>query len=53
MRIDYEMQEQGFNRTTQGDNWEKVNQIRDKFEYDEERRMRDKGEFSSPKFSRN
>ncbi|CAN8265663.1 unnamed protein product [Cochlearia groenlandica] len=33
----------GFNRTTQGDdNWEKVNQIRDKFEYDRERRMRDK-----------
>jgi hypothetical protein len=28
-------QEQGFNRTTQGDdNWEKVSQIRDKFEYD-------------------
>jgi hypothetical protein len=34
--------EQGFNRTTQGDNWEKVSQIRDKFEYDRERRMRDK-----------
>lgn len=42
-------QEQGFvNRTTQqGDdgNWDKVNQIRDKFEYDRERRMREKGEF--------
>lgn len=38
-------QEQGFaNRTTQqGDgNWDKVNQIRDKFEYDRERRMREK-----------
>ncbi|CAA7058911.1 unnamed protein product [Microthlaspi erraticum] len=35
--------EQGFNRTTQGDdNWEKVNQIRDKFEYDRDRRMREK-----------
>ncbi|XP_024007111.1 uncharacterized protein LOC18013086 isoform X2 [Eutrema salsugineum] len=35
--------EQGFNRATQGDdNWEKVNQIRDKFEYDRERRMREK-----------
>ncbi|KFK31327.1 hypothetical protein AALP_AA6G097900 [Arabis alpina] len=36
--------QQGFNRTaTQaGDNWEKVNQIRDKFEYDRERRMREK-----------
>lgn len=41
-------QEQGFNRTTQGgDNWEKVNQIRDKFEYDRERRMREKGESAS------
>lgn len=29
------IKEQGFNRTTQGDdNWEKVSQIRDKFEYD-------------------
>ncbi|XP_050147403.1 uncharacterized protein LOC126622707 [Malus sylvestris] len=27
----------------QGDTWEKVNQIRDKFEYDRERRMREKG----------
>ncbi|CAH2044773.1 unnamed protein product [Thlaspi arvense] len=37
-------QEQGFNRTTtQGDdNRDKVNQIRDKFEYDRERRMREK-----------
>jgi hypothetical protein len=26
----------------QGENWEKVSQIRDKFEYDRERRMRDK-----------
>ncbi|PQQ13804.1 uncharacterized protein Pyn_00048 [Prunus yedoensis var. nudiflora] len=26
----------------QGDTWEKVNQIRDKFEYDRERRMREK-----------
>ncbi|XP_010452065.1 PREDICTED: uncharacterized protein LOC104734200 isoform X1 [Camelina sativa] len=39
---DQAKQEQGFNRSTQGDNWEKVNQIRDKFEFDRERRMRDK-----------
>lgn len=39
------MQEQGFVRNGQGDTWEKVNQIRDKFEYDRERRMREKGKF--------
>lgn len=33
---------QGFGRNRQGDTWEKVSQIRDKFEYDRERRMRDK-----------
>lgn len=30
----------------QGDTWEKVNQIRDKFEYDRERRMREKGQLN-------
>ncbi|KAB2636666.1 hypothetical protein D8674_027200 [Pyrus ussuriensis x Pyrus communis] len=30
-------------RSRQGDAWEKVNQIRDKFEHDRERRMREKG----------
>ncbi|GMY33731.1 CISIN_1g026553mg [Fagus crenata] len=36
------MKDQGFGRNRQGDNWERVSQIRDKFEYDRERRMRDK-----------
>lgn len=27
----------------QGDTWERVNQVRDKFEFDREKRMRDKG----------
>ncbi|XP_054789743.1 uncharacterized protein LOC129301151 [Prosopis cineraria] len=35
-------QDQSFGRNRQGDTWEKVNFIRDKFEYDRERRMRDK-----------
>uniref|UniRef100_F6I782 Uncharacterized protein n=1 Tax=Vitis vinifera TaxID=29760 RepID=F6I782_VITVI len=29
-------------RNSQGDSWERVSQIRDKFEYDRERRMREK-----------
>ena len=37
------MQDQGFGRNRLGDTWEKVSQIRDKFEYDRERRMREKG----------
>lgn len=37
------IQDQGFQRNNQGDNREKVNLIRDKFEYDRERRMREKG----------
>ncbi|KAJ4730335.1 Coiled-coil domain-containing protein [Melia azedarach] len=37
-----QMRDQGFWRDSQGDTWEKVNQIRDKFEYDRERRMREK-----------
>lgn len=40
------MQDQGFVRNRQGDtNLEKLNQIRDKFEYDRERRMREKGKY--------
>ncbi|XP_028769689.1 uncharacterized protein LOC114727132 isoform X2 [Neltuma alba] len=35
-------QDQSFGRNRQGDTWEKVNFIRDKFEYDRERRMREK-----------
>ncbi|CAN4119066.1 unnamed protein product [Withania somnifera] len=38
-----QMKEQGgTGRNRQGDNWEKVSLIRDKFEYDRERRMREK-----------
>ncbi|XWS31201.1 hypothetical protein CRYUN_Cryun23aG0057300 [Craigia yunnanensis] len=34
--------DQGFGRNRQGDTLEKVNQLRDKFEYDREKRMREK-----------
>jgi hypothetical protein len=37
------MQDQGFKRNMQGDTREMVSRIRDKFEYDREKRMRDKG----------
>ena len=38
------MQDESYGRNNrQGDNWEKVNFIRDRFEYDRERRMREKG----------
>ncbi|KAF8006809.1 hypothetical protein BT93_K0963 [Corymbia citriodora subsp. variegata] len=37
-----QVKEQGFVRNGQGDSWERVNQIRDKFEYDRERRTREK-----------
>lgn len=37
------MQDQGFKRNMQGDTREMVYRIRDKFEYDREKRMRDKG----------
>lgn len=40
------MQDQGMGRNMQDDTWEKVNQIRDKFEYDREKRMRERGRFS-------
>lgn len=33
-------------RNMQDDTWEKVNQIRDKFEYDREKRMRERGRYS-------
>ncbi|XP_021274009.1 uncharacterized protein LOC110409096 [Herrania umbratica] len=36
------MKDQGFGRNSQCDTLEKVNQIRDKFEYDREKRMREK-----------
>lgn len=41
----FELQDQGFLSHNQGDSWEKVHQIKDKFEYDRERRMKDKGIF--------
>lgn len=37
-----QMKDQAIGRNRQGDTWDKVSQIRDKFEYDRERRMRDK-----------
>ncbi|XP_048232438.1 uncharacterized protein LOC8259687 isoform X1 [Ricinus communis] len=37
-----QMKDQGPRRNRQGDTWEKVSQIRDKFEYDREKRMREK-----------
>ncbi|KAL9226082.1 hypothetical protein vseg_001932 [Gypsophila vaccaria] len=37
-----ELQEQGQVRSGQAEIWDNVSQIRDKFEYDRERRMRDK-----------
>ncbi|KAG2672663.1 hypothetical protein I3843_13G045800 [Carya illinoinensis] len=36
------MKDQGFRRNREGDTWERVSQIRDKFEYDREKRMREK-----------
>ncbi|XWS47155.1 hypothetical protein CRYUN_Cryun14cG0129100 [Craigia yunnanensis] len=36
------MKDQGFGRNRQGDTLGKVNQLRDKFEYDREKRMREK-----------
>ncbi|KAE9463664.1 hypothetical protein C3L33_04393, partial [Rhododendron williamsianum] len=37
-----QMKDQGMGRNMQDDTWEKVNQIRDKFEYDREKRMRER-----------
>ncbi|KAG6785408.1 hypothetical protein POTOM_011138 [Populus tomentosa] len=37
-----QVKDQDFGRNRQGDTWEKVSQIRDKFEYDREKRMREK-----------
>ncbi|GLT25884.1 hypothetical protein SLA2020_009850 [Shorea laevis] len=37
-----QMKDQGFGRNRQGDSWDKVSQLRDKFEYDREKRMREK-----------
>ena len=39
------MQAQELGRNGQDDSWGRVNQLRDKFEYDRERRMREKGWF--------
>ncbi|VAH06653.1 unnamed protein product [Triticum turgidum subsp. durum] len=35
----------GFGESKQGETWERVTQIRDKFEYDRERRMRERGKY--------
>lgn len=40
------MQDQFVGRNGEGGIWEKASQIRDKFEYDRERRMREKGKFT-------
>ncbi|XP_065876153.1 uncharacterized protein [Euphorbia lathyris] len=37
-----QMKDHGFGRNRPNDTWEKVSQIRDKFEYDRDRRMREK-----------
>lgn len=37
-------------RNRQGDTLEKVNQLRDKFEYDREKRMREKGTLNAFNF---
>ncbi|CAK7349437.1 unnamed protein product [Dovyalis caffra] len=42
-KVPEQMKDQGFGRNRQGDAWEKVSQIRDVFEYDREKRMREKG----------
>lgn len=39
---DKQIKGQDLGRNSQGDSWERVSQIRDKFEYDRERRMREK-----------
>ncbi|CBI40917.3 unnamed protein product, partial [Vitis vinifera] len=39
---DKQIKGQELARNSQGDSWERVSQIRDKFEYDRERRMREK-----------
>lgn len=41
------MQGQELGKNSQSDSWERVSQVRDKFEYDRERRMREKGWFQS------
>lgn len=37
-----QMKDQHFGHQRQGETWEKISQIRDKFEYDREKRMRDR-----------
>jgi hypothetical protein len=41
--IGFLTQDLNFVRNRQSDTWEKVNLLRDKFEYDRERRMKEKG----------
>lgn len=43
MNIEFVLQDLGFRVNKQGETWERVTQIRDKFEYDRERRMRERG----------
>lgn len=43
MNNDSVLQDLGFGVNKQGETWERVTQIRDKFEYDRERRMRERG----------
>jgi len=49
-RLDFDLilciQNQDFGGNRRDDTWDKVGQIRDKFEYDRERRMREKGLFA-------
>lgn len=39
------LQDLGSGESKQGETWERVTQIRDKFEYDRERRMRERGKY--------
>lgn len=43
----FSLQDQGLLRNRQDDTWNKVGQIRDKFEYDREKRMQQKGWFNA------
>lgn len=43
MNNEFVLQDLGFGVNKQGETWERVTQIRDKFEYDRERRMRERG----------
>lgn len=45
MNNGFVLQDLGFGVNKRGETWERVTQIRDKFEYDRERRMRERGKF--------